>query len=61
MSSVAKGLEGPPGAFEGAVIEPALTIVSVTKNVEDPSEEVIVFISVIRGTAGWPTVTAAVA
>ena len=54
-------MEGPPGAFEGAVIEPALTIVSVTKNVEDPSEEVIVFISVIRGTAGWPTVTAAVA
>lgn len=42
-------------------MEPALMIVSVTKNVEDPSEEVIVDISVIWGTADWPTVPDAVA
>lgn len=61
VGSVTRESEGAPGAIEGAVIEPALTIVSVTRNVDDPIEEVIVFVSVIWGTADWPTATDAVA
>lgn len=53
--------EGTPRTIEGVAVDPALTIVSVTRNVDDPVEEVIVFISVIWGTAEWPTATDAVA
>lgn len=46
---VAREKEGPPAFIEGAIAEPLLTIVSVTRNVEDPTEEVSVCTSVIWG------------